>query len=211
MVRQGFRYEEIIKQTILFVDQQNFLNLAAARLFPDERQRRSFNPLLINYAGLFATVLFDLKVDRRLVYAAKIRRHPDSAEKSNQLIEQQRQLKTLLTRQGFQTIIAGSVRGNYLTEQRGRKTLIFKEKGVDVRLAVDTVALAWDGQLKTAIIGSSDSDLQPAVDQLKQRKVTVIYLGFEARQNRGLTYTCDRTVLIGDRELRASYTPIHKS
>jgi uncharacterized LabA/DUF88 family protein len=65
-----------------------------------------------------------------------------------------------------------------------------------VRLAVDAVSLAADGARGTAVICSSDSDLQPAIDQLKARGVRVVYVGFESRQNRGLTYTASRTILI---------------
>lgn len=66
---------------------------------------------------------------------------------------------------------------------------------------MDLVSLACDGGINTAILCSSDSDLQPAVKELKQRGVKVIYLGFENNPNKGLAYTTDRTVLLRNPEV----------
>ena len=63
------------------------------------------------------------------------------------------------------------------------------------------ISLACDNQLKTAIIGSSDSDLQPAILELKKRKIEMVYLGFENSPNKGLTFTTNRTILIRNSEV----------
>jgi len=55
--------------------------------------------------------------------------------------------------------------------------------------------------MKTAIIASSDSDLQPAVKELKKRGVEQVYLGFEIDPNKGLSYTTNRTILIRNAEV----------
>ena len=72
---------------------------------------------------------------------------------------------------------------------------------MDVKIAVDMITLACDKELKTAIIGSSDSDLQPAIQELKKRKIERIYLGFEDNPNKGLTFTTNRTILIRNSEV----------
>lgn len=79
--------------------------------------------------------------------------------------------------------------------------LTFKEKGVDVKIAIDMITMACDGELKAAIIGSSDSDLQPAIRELKKRKIERIYLGFENDTNKGLTFTTNRAILIRNSEV----------
>jgi len=84
---------------------------------------------------------------------------------------------------------------------KGHETLTFKEKGVDVKIAVDMITLACNNELETAIIGSSDSDLQPAIKELQNRKVLRIYLGFEDSPNKGLTFTTNRTILIRNSEV----------
>jgi len=98
-------------------------------------------------------------------------------------------------------VLSGRVRGHIEEDSRGKKSLVFKEKGIDVKVAVDMVVAACDGKLKTAIIGSSDSDLQPAIAELRKRNVERIYLGFEMLPNKGLTFTTNRTILIRNSEV----------
>jgi uncharacterized LabA/DUF88 family protein len=81
-----------------------------------------------------------LKIDEICFYFVYIKKYPQSIEKSKRLIEEQRLLKTHLERSGFKVIMAGNVRGNI--NKNG--ILIFKEKGVDVRIGVDMIVLACD-------------------------------------------------------------------
>lgn len=187
-------------QTVLFVDLENSKKKLEA-VFKKEDIPARIPWYEYNFAGLFNLVLEGIKVDRTIFYAAKISIHPLTKEKSKQLIEEQRLLKTYLERQGFQFIYAGRVRGNIDEGADGRKQPIFKEKGVDVQLAVDMTRMAYDKELKTAILASSDSDLQPAVKELRRRNVECIYLGFELEPNKGLSYTTRRTILIRNSEV----------
>lgn len=116
------------------------------------------------------------------------------------MIEERRLLKTSLEKQGFKVILGGSVRGQ-IEKIDGKEILIFKEKGIDVRIAVDMVIGACDKKLTTAFVCSSDSDLQPAIKELRNRKVKIIYIGFENQPNKGLTYTTSRTILIRNSEV----------
>ncbi|MFH1656362.1 MAG: NYN domain-containing protein [Candidatus Nealsonbacteria bacterium] len=118
-----------------------------------------------------------------------------------ELIQKQRELKNHLEKQGFEVIYAGRVRGYEESCPKGHKFLTFKEKGVDVRIAVDMITFACDKEIKTAIIASSDSDLQPAIKELKNKGVEQIYLGFEDNPNKGLTFTTNRTILIRNSEI----------
>jgi len=117
------------------------------------------------------------------------------------LIEEQRLLKTHLEKQGFEVILSGRVRGQMEDGGRGKQALVFKEKGVDVKIAVDMVSLSCDKKVKEIILGSSDSDLQPAIKEAKDRKVNCVYLGFENQPNKGLSYTTNRTILIRNSEV----------
>ena len=123
--------------------------------------------------------------------------HSQSIEKSKQLIEEQRLLKTHLENSGFKVVMAGSVRGNV----DKNNILIFKEKGVDVRIGVDMIALACDKKFDSIVLGSSDSDLQPAIKEVVRRGVECIYLGFETKPNKGMTFTTSRTILIRNSEV----------
>ncbi len=186
-------------KTILFVDWENFKK-KLENIFNKERvERPKWSEY--NFPGLFDQVLQGIAIDRKIFYAARVSVHPLTQEKSKELIEEQRLLKTFLQKHGFEFIFAGRVRGNIITNSQGREQVIFREKGVDVKIGVDMVNMACDGGLKSAILASSDSDLQPAVKSLGKRNVECIYLGFEMEPNKGLTYTTSRTILIRNSEV----------
>ncbi len=153
-----------------------------------------------DFKSLFEKVLKGVDVDRKIFYFARIKEHADSIQKSKELIEEQRLLKTHLESQGFEVVLSGRVRGQ-IEEVRGVKILVFKEKGVDVKIAIDMVSFACDKKAKEIILASSDSDLQPAIKEVRDRKVNCVYLGFETQPNKGLSYTTNRTILIRNFEI----------
>jgi len=170
-------------------------------LNPENKPNNNIDFSTYNFAGLLNEVLAGVEIDRKIVYLGKLEKHAETEEKSIELIEKQRVLKRNLENRGFEVIIAGRVRGHTERCPKGHETLTFKEKGVDVKMAVDMITLACTKKLKTAIIGSSDSDLQPAIKELRNQRVQRIYLGFESQPNKGLTYTTNRTILIRNSEV----------
>ncbi|HOF50585.1 NYN domain-containing protein [bacterium] len=186
-------------KTIFLIDGENLKGKIKEAYKIAEKEKPLWHEY--DFKGLFNKVLSGIKIDKKVFYFAKIKEHKDSKEKSRQLIQEQRLLKTSLERQGFEVILSGRVRGQLEENQRGGKTLVFKEKGVDVRIAVDMMSLACDKKAKEIILGSSDSDLQPAIKEIKQREISCTYLGFEYNPNKGLSYTTDRTILIRDSEI----------
>ena len=130
--------------------------------------------------------------------------YPQTLQKSKKLILKQRIQKTNLEKLGFTFIISGNVRPQKVRTD-GKTKIIFKEKGVDVKIAVDLVTEASDEKLKTALLCSSDSDLQPAVKEARKRGLEIIYIGFEIRPNKGLSYTANRTILIRNSEVLDVY------
>lgn len=186
---------------ILFIDGRNFLSKISDVLNPDKDKKKKIDFSIYNFKGLIDKVLGDLIIDKKLFYLGKLIKHPETIKKSEELIEGQRNLKTHLEGQGFEVIFAGRVRGHIEKCRKGHEVLTFKEKGVDVRIATEMVSLACNKELKTAIITSSDSDLQPAIKELKEREIERIYLGFENNINKGLTFTTNRTVLIRNSEV----------
>lgn len=154
-----------------------------------------------NFKGLLDKVLEGMDIKQKIFYFARIKEHHNSKEKSLKLIEEQRSLKTHLEKQGFEVILSGRVRGQMEDGYKGKKILVFKEKGVDVKIAVDMVSLSCDKKVKEIILGSSDSDLQPAIKEVRNRGVNCVYLGFESQPNKGLSYTTNRTILIRNSEI----------
>lgn len=155
---------------------------------------------LFNFPKMFGTALASHTIDKTIFYFAKIKFYKESTQKSNELIQEQRLLKTALESYSYEVILSGSVRGN---PGPGGK-MVFKEKGVDVRIAVDMVSFSCDKSVDEIVLCSSDSDLQPAISEATKRGVSVVYVGFGASPNKGLTYTTKETILIRDSEVQAA-------
>ena len=185
-----------MSKTVLFIDGENFINKVEDVLKNEGIDKKKIDLASIDLNKLFKESLKGINISRKIFYAAKLHFYPETKTKSEELIRFQRKLRNNLVSNDYEFVIAGNVRA-----QKIGNRLVFREKGVDVRIAVDLVSLACDGKLNTAILCSSDSDLQPAVKELKQRGVEIIYLGFENNPNKGLAYTTDRTILLRNPEV----------
>tara|TARA_Y100000310_G_scaffold309192_1_gene353081 strand:- start:526 stop:1110 length:585 start_codon:yes stop_codon:yes gene_type:complete len=186
-------------KTVLFIDGENFkgkLSYIFKKLNKGKPKWHEYD-----FGGLLGKVLSGIKIDRKIFYFAKIKFYPETKKKSLELIEEQRLLKTHLEQNGFEVILSGRVRGQLTGGRFKKKILVFREKGVDVKIAVDMMSLSCDKKVKQIILGSSDSDLQPAIQEAKERKVRCIYLGFESGYNKGLAYTTEQTILIRNSEV----------
>jgi len=191
---------------ILFIDGENFLHKVEEVIGKEQAVRDSNRIVSIDLDKLFNLPLKGLRITRKIFYASRLHLHPETKRKSEQLIRLQRKLRNNLVKLGYEFIIAGNVRA-----QKVNGKIIFREKGVDVKIAVDMVSLACDKKLATAILCSSDSDLQPAISEVKNRNVEVVYLGFENNPNKGLTYTTNRTILLRNSEVLASLSQRKKA
>jgi uncharacterized LabA/DUF88 family protein len=195
-----FYYLLFMSSIIVYIDGENFLHKIKSIL---KTSYQNYSPQLltkIKLKHLIPSIFPHDKIDQIRYYAAKIHTHPQTQEKSKELIQFQRVFKSNLEKQSILFIKSGNVRAQELN-LANNKTVIFKEKGVDVQIAVDLVSMSCNKQVSKAIICSSDSDLQPAVTELKKRSVETIYLGFETSPNKGLMYTTDKTILFRTDEL----------
>ncbi|MDP1706517.1 MAG: NYN domain-containing protein [bacterium] len=184
---------------VLLIDGENFKKKIQAIFRENGKERPVWHEY--DFRGLFDKVLTGFNIDRKIFYFAKIKEDPHTKEKSHQLIEEQRLLKTHLTNQGFEVSLSGRVRGQLEDGFLGKKILIFREKGVDVKIAVDMVSWSCDKKVREIILASSDSDLQPAIQEIKDRGVSCVYLGLESQPNKGIMFTSDRSILIRNSEL----------
>ncbi len=184
---------------ILFIDGENFLH-KVGEVLEEENAGVRKEIVSIDLKKLIETSLPNIKIKKTIFYVARLKEYKETLAKSRELIAKQRALKSSLEKQGIEVIIAGNVRGQVIMNN-GRKKIIFKEKGVDVRMAVDMVSMSCDKEIETAILCSSDSDLQPAVAECKKRGVKVFYLGFELIPNKGLVATTDRSILFRNSDI----------
>lgn len=192
-----------MSKTILFIDGENFIYKVEQALMDEGIDKHKIDITSIDLNTLFKESLKGFTISRKIFYNARLHVHEDTQKKSEELIKQQRKLRNTLINQEYEFIIAGNVRA-----QKVDGKVVFREKGVDVKIAVDLVSLACDKNLDTAILCSSDSDLQPAIAELRKRKVEVIYLGFETNPNKGLAYTTNKTILLRNSEITTAYAKI---
>lgn len=183
-------------ECIFFIDGENFFHKLEEVLKHEKNKKNRTALASIDLGELFKEPLKGFDISAKRFYAAKLHFHPETKKKSQELIKFQRKLRNRLISQGYEFIIAGNVRA-----QKVDNKIFFREKGVDVRIAVDLISLACDGKLKTAILCSSDSDLQPAIQELRVRGIEVVYLGFETNPNKGLTHTTNRAILLRNHEV----------
>lgn len=189
-------------KSVLFIDGENFLYKVEEVLKEEGIDKTKIDLALINLDKLFKEPLKGFNIHRKIFYVSRLHFHPKTKKKSLELIKFQRKLRNNLVKQGYEFVIAGNVRA----QKVGHK-IVFREKGVDVKIGVDLVSFACDKRMDLAILCSSDSDLQPAVSELKARKVEIVYVGFETNPNKGLSYTTNRTILLRNPEI---ITSLHK-
>jgi len=189
-----------MNKVILYIDGENLRHYIKDVFRENNVSVDDPSLLNINFGKLFDKLLKGFEVNEKVYYCAKLRQNKETSKKSKELIQKQRILKTKLEREGFSFIMSGNVRAQRVED--GKKTkLVFREKGVDVKIAVDLVVAACDKKVKTVILCSSDSDLQPAVEEVKSRGVEVVYVGFEINPNKGLIYTTSRAILVRNSEV----------
>lgn len=109
-------------KSILFVDGENFKRKARQVFDEFKKLRPKWDDY--DFAGLFNKILQGVKIDKKIFYFARLKEHPQTKEKSKQLIEEQRLLKTHLERQGFEVILSGRVRGQMEDNNKGKSLLL---------------------------------------------------------------------------------------
>ena len=197
-------YTLVMDSTYLFIDGENFLFKIEDALIQEGFVKDKIDSIHIDIIKLLKLAIPNEPINQSFFYAGRLREYQEYAEtikKSKELILKQRILKTSLGKQGFTFVLAGNVRPQIVTFN-GKSRITFKEKGVDVRIAVDLISLSCDKTIKKAIICSSDSDLQPAIAEARKRGVEVVYLGFESSPNKGLMYTTNKTILFRNSEIK---------
>lgn len=77
----------------------------------------------------------------------------------------------------------------------------YHEKGVDVLMAVDLVAGAYEDEYDSAILVSSDTDLIPALQKVRSKGKRVEYVGFSQKPSHGLITHSDIRRLLTKQDL----------
>ncbi len=119
-------------------------------------------------------------------YYTGVFRNTDGADKSKSLVRGQQKFFSNLQNDGF-------------TIKRGRIMpvgKVYKEKGTDVKIAVDLIVGAVDDLYDTAILVSSDTDLIPALIYVKYKGKKIEYVGFAHAPSLGIQKYADLSRLL---------------
>ena len=79
----------------------------------------------------------------------------------------------------------------------------FHEKGVDVNMAVDLLIGAFKDTYDLAILISSDSDLIPAIKEVRKLGKEIEFVGFQVSPSLGLIKYATKTTLLSTEDLTA--------
>jgi uncharacterized LabA/DUF88 family protein len=124
-------------------------------------------------------------------YYTGVFRNLDGSDKSKSLVSGQQKFFSNLKNDGF-------------TIKRGRIMPIgkvYKEKGTDVKIAVDLIIGAVDNLYDTAILVSSDTDLIPAVRYVRYKNKKIEYVGFAHSPSLGMQKYANLSILLLPRDV----------
>jgi len=124
-------------------------------------------------------------------YYVGIARNTDNSEKSKQIVQGQQKFLSKIENQEF--IIK---RGRVMYD-KGR----IREKGTDVKIAVDLIVGAIENIYDIAILVSSDTDLIPAVKYIKYRGKRLEYVGFSHAPSLGMQKHADFSILLRPKDI----------
>ncbi len=157
------------ERVIVFLDGSNFYH----RLRDPELD---FKQLLdFDYKGFAEWLSHERKIIRSIYYVGLVRKEKANL-KSEELVRNQQKLFANLQKQGWE------IKTGYMMVQDKD----YKEKGVDVRLAIDILDMAYQDEYDTAIVVSSDTDLIPGIMRAKELGKKIEYIGFSHRPSFGI-------------------------
>lgn len=200
-------------RTIVYIDGENFLHRVEESLKESKLISKKEQILHFALRDLINTSLSDLIIDEIRYYGTKIRTYDIKdvkiLEHAQTLVESQRRFKRDLSNQQIGFITAGSLRVREATCFKCKKTsLVFKEKGVDVRMAVDLVTEA--SKNITQVVVSSDSDLLPAIKQARVQGSIIIYAHHAEKPNYAMIKSSQETRVFTKQQIMRSYLSANK-
>jgi len=124
-------------------------------------------------------------------YYVGIARNLDNTKKSKQIVKGQQKFLSKIEKEGF------VIKRGRVMYDGGR----IREKGTDVKIAVDLIVGAVDNLYDTAILVSSDTDLIPAIRYIKYCKKKLEYVGFSHNPSFGMQKYANFSILLRPEEI----------
>jgi len=172
------------ERVVIFLDGSNFYHrLKDAEL--------NFKELLrFDYRALAEWLAHKRSIIKCIYYVGLVRKEKGN-KKSEELTRNQQVLFTSLIKQGWEIKT-----GFMMAHDKD-----YKEKGVDVKLAVDILDMAYQDKYDTAVVVSSDTDLIPGIIRAKELGKRIEYIGFSHRPSFAMQRYANISRLLGKIEL----------
>lgn len=136
-----------------------------------------------SYSEFINHISGDRKLVSKRYYIGTVKNY-DKTDKGEKMVKSQQKFLEGLRTDGFE------IKHGKMMYDTGK----IREKGVDVKIAIDLVIGAADDLYDTAIIISSDTDLIPAIKYVKNAKnKKVEYISFGDRLSLGMIKECSTT------------------
>lgn len=202
------------RQAIVYIDGENFLHRIEDSLKAQKVIQKKEQILHFAVQELLSPLTAEFNIAEVRYYGTKIRvaniTDPQMRAHAQAMVESQRRFKRDLLNQKINFIVAGALRVRDTTCYKCKKTSpVFKEKGVDVRMAVDIVTEA--NEHTDQIIISSDSDLLPALKRATQQKSRIIYVHHAQLPNYAMIKASDESRVFTTRQIQAAYASANKA
>lgn len=200
-------------KAIIYIDGENFLHRVEDSLKVEGIISKKEQITAFALKDFFKAALPDFKSVEIRYYGTKIRTY-DITDKNilkhaQTMVESQRRLKRNFMNQGIDFIISGSLRLRETTCYKCKqRSFVFKEKGVDVRLAVDLVTES--SPKLTQIVVSSDSDLLPAIKHIKDISENVVYVHHAEKPNYAMIKASKETRVFTKQQIIKAYKEANK-
>lgn len=131
-------------------------------------------------------------------YVGRIRQ--DGTAKSDKLFNAQQKLLGRLKKHNVSYVFG------YLLKSDG----VFREKGVDVQIAVDMLVAAYENICDRIILVSSDTDLAPAIKKVREKGKVVEYIGFSHKASVAMVSFCSESTLLKKEDVESFIGKIGK-
>ena len=147
------------------------------------------NLLEFDFSGFAKFLAKKDKVIESNYYVGKIRQ--DGTVRIDRLHANQQKLFENLKASNFKYVLG------YLLKSDGK----FHEKGVDVHIAVDILTAVYEKLADRIILVSSDTDLEPAIQIARSKKMNVEYVGFSHKPSAAMMRFCSSTRLLTKKDI----------
>lgn len=199
------------RPTNIYIDGENLFYQLVSVLVDAKliKSRADLIKIDLNHLLSHSTKLVEKPKSTRY-YGTKLHLVKDMGDKAYQtslkMIQQKRAWGSWLSKQNIEFITAGNLKAR----QKG-KNVIFQEKGVDVRIAVDMVQSAYEKKGLHYVVVSSDSDIIPALRVVAQKGHIITYVGFSEALNMAIVAHSQQTLTFTREDIIEAFNKVNKA